>query len=139
MKTNTIIKIFGGTIVLAAVFVLSTSMALAYRGNPGVQGPDYSPERHTAMTQTFETNSYVDWAELMSDRGRVIERINAGNFDDFVRAHELAMSGDLDGAKAIRAELRLGLGNGDGNGQGKHLKDGSGKGNGRGNGMRRNR
>ncbi len=140
MKTNTLTKILGGTIALAAVFALGTSVVSAYQGNPGVQGPDYSLERHTAMTQAFETNDYNDWADLMSNKGRVTEVINADNFDDFVKAHNLAMDGDLEGAKAIRADLGLGLGNKDGDmGQGKNLKDGSGNKEGRGNGQGRNR
>lgn len=136
MKINKLTKILGGAVALAAVFALSTSIASAYRGNPEVKGPDFSPERHTEMTKAFETNNYADWAELMSDKGRITEIVNADNFDDFVRAHELALAGDLDGAKNIRTELGLGLGNG--NGEGKHLKDGNGEGNGRGNGQRRN-
>ncbi len=134
MKINTLTKIFGGAIALAAIFTLSTSIVSAYRGDPNVQGPNYSTERHAEMTKAFENHDYRSWSKLMSDKGRVAEKINADNFSDFVKAHELAMSGDLDAAKAIRTKLGLGLRNG----QGRHLKGGRGQGNCLGNGQRQN-
>jgi len=53
--------------------------ALAYRGDPNVQGPNYSPERHEAMEQAFENNDYNSWKQLMEQnahRGRVMDVIN---------------------------------------------------------------
>lgn len=131
-KTN---KIIGATLALAAITVASTSFA--YQGNPAVQGPDYSPERHADMTVAFEQNDYDAWKELtVNNKGRITEVITADNFAQFVEAHELAKSGDLDGAKEIREELGLGMKNGEGRGQGQGknqgqgMKDGSGQKNG---------
>jgi hypothetical protein len=116
----------------AAATLLATSTALAYLGDPSVQGPNFTDDRHEAMENAFENNDYITWAELMGDRGRVTEVVNQGNFSRFAEAHELAGNGDLDGARAIRAELGLGLNNGQGKGRGNGLgmRDGSGSGNG---------
>ena len=138
MKTST--KILSGTIALAFVAIAATSPALAYKGDPTIQGLNYSPERHEAMEEAFETNNYEAWAELMDGKGRVIQLINADNFAQFAEAHELAENGDLEGAKAIRTELGLGMkdgsgqgqGRGQGQGQGRGLRDGSGSGSGSG-------
>lgn len=110
--------------------ILITSLALligigsfagtadAYRGDPAVKGPNYSPERHEAMTKAFETNNYQAWAELMQNRGRVTKVINQQNFARFSEAHRLMLEGKIDEAKQIRQELGLGLKNGSGQGQG---------------------
>ena len=134
MKTST--KILSGTFALAIVAVtvatVSSSPAFAYRGDPSIQAPNYSAERHESMEKAFETNDYEAWKELMNGKGRVIQVVNADNFTRFAEAHELAEEGKLEEAKAIRAELGLGLR--DGSGQGKGQRGGSqGKGFGRGN------
>ena len=126
MKTST--KLYSGLlgITLVAVSVVTASTASAYQGDPAVQGPDHSPERHEAMEQAFETNDYEAWKELMNGKGRVTQVVTADNFHRFAEAHALAENGQLDESKAIRAELGLGL------------KDGSGKGQGQGQGRRGN-
>ncbi len=124
-----------GTLALAIVAITATS-ASAYRGDPNVKGPNYTPERQEAMTNAFDTNDYEAWVALMDGRGRVTQVVNADNFSQFAEAHKLALAGDLDGAKAIRAELGLGQRNGQGRGQGQgrgrgqgqRLQDGSGQG-----------
>ncbi len=107
------------------------STAKAYQGDYSKKGPNYSEERHTAMTKAFETNDYQTWKELMGDRkGRMVELVNEENFPKFVEARKLALEGKFEEAKALRAELGLG------DGQGK--KDGSGYGKkGMGRGMNR--
>lgn len=116
MKNST--RLIGGLSALAVVVttLATAGSALAYQGDPSVEGPDHSPERHEAMEQAFETNDYSAWAELMSGKGRVTQSVNADNFGRFAEARKLAKSGDLEGAKAIRAELGLGLKNGMGKG-----------------------
>jgi hypothetical protein len=101
---------------LAGLFALSGQVE-AYRGDPSVQGPDYSAERHQAMTQAFENHDYDAWRELMQDRGRVMQVVNQDNFARFAEAHQLAQEGKLDESKQIREELGLGLRNGSGQGQ----------------------
>ncbi len=133
MKTST--KLLSGTLALAIVAITATS-ASAYRGDPNEKGPNYSPERYEKMQNVFETGDYDAWVELMNGRGRVTQVVNAENFPRFIEAHKLALDGDLEGAKAIRAELGLGQRNGKGRGQGRgrgrgqgqRLQDGSGQG-----------
>lgn len=100
-------------------FLLSSEKALAYRGDPSVQGPNYSAERHAAMTQAFENNDYNAWKELMQGKGRVTQVINEQNFARFAEAHKLALEGRTDEAQTIREELGLGLQNGSGQGMGR--------------------
>lgn len=100
--------VLGGTILAPRV--------LAYRGNPSVQGPNYSVDRHEAMEKIFETNDYNAWKTLMDGRGRITSVINASNFSQFAKAHELADDGKIDEANKIRESL--GLNQGTGNGEG---------------------
>jgi hypothetical protein len=121
----------GGTLLTLGALVFGTQTAFAYRGDPSIQGPDCSPERHEAMTQAFDNNDYNAWKELMNGKGRVSEVVNEGNFARFSEAHKKALSGDIEGAEAIRNELGLGLRDGSGKGRGQGVMDGTGDGNGR--------
>jgi len=103
--------LFGG-------LVLTSNKALAYRGDPTVQGPYHSEERHEEMTKAFDNNDYNAWKELMGGRGRVSQVINAENFARFAEAHKLALAGNTEEATKIRQELGLGLQNGSGKGMG---------------------
>ena len=113
-------KFLIGTSMLVATagLVGSALYVSAYQGNPNVKGPNYTTERHTAMTKAFENNDYNAWKELMAGRGRATQVINEGNFSRFAEAHKLALEGKTEEAKKIRAELGLGLRNGDGQGRG---------------------
>lgn len=95
-----------------AAVLFATPKVLAYRGDPAVQGPSFSPERHEAMTQAFNNNDYNAWKELMQGKGRVTEIVNEGNFARFSEMHKLMLEGKTDEANQIRAELGLGQGNG---------------------------
>ncbi len=95
-------------IVLSGI-LFSRGQVLAYRGDPSVQGPNYSVERHEAMTKAFESNDYAAWKELMQGKGRVTQVINEQNFARFAEAHMLALEGKTAEAKEIREELGLGL------------------------------
>ena len=77
----------------AGVLLATTSGVLAYRGDPNVQGPNYNPERHEAMTKAFENNDYNTWKELMQGKGRVTQVVNEENFARFAEAHKLALEG----------------------------------------------
>lgn len=96
--------ILGGTIF--------ASTAQAYRGDPSVQGPNYSAERHEAMTQAFANKDFNSWKELMSGKGRVTEVVNEANFARFAEMHQLRLDGKTVEANQIRAELGLGQGMG---------------------------
>lgn len=102
----------------AGILFATTSGVLAYRGDPSVQGPNYTPERHEAMTQVFENNDYNAWKGLMQGKGRVTQVVNEGNFARFSEMHKLMLEGKTDEANKIKAELGLGLRNGSGQGQG---------------------
>jgi len=110
----------GVTALVLGGLVIFPRLAEAYQGDPSVQGPNCTTERHEAMTQAFENNDYNAWKEQMQGKGRVTQVVNEGNFARFAEAHKLALEGKTDEAMQIRQELGLGLGNrnGDGSGQG---------------------
>ena len=110
-------------VVMATAFTLSSAMA--YQGDPAKEGPDCSPERHTAMTEAMDNGNYAAWSELMADRGRVARVINAENFAQFAEAHRLSETGDVAGADAIRGELGLRTSNGEKVGAGYGGKQGN--------------
>jgi len=120
MKNKAIL--FGATALVLGGLVITPRLAEAYQGDPSVQGPEYSAERHEAMTQAFDSNDYQAWKEQMEGRGRVTEVITEENFARFIEAHRLALVGDIEGAAQIRAELGLGLRNGTGQGRGQGFK-----------------
>lgn len=109
MNKKTIL--FGATALVLGGLIVSPTGALAYQGDPGVSGPNCTPERHEAMEQAFENNDYNAWKELMNGKGRVTQVITEENFAQFAQAHQLAEEGNLEEANAIRQELGLGGGN----------------------------
>lgn len=72
-----------------AVLAIATP-AFAYKGNPEVQGPNYSPERHEAMEVVFEKKDYNGWLKLMEGKAwRLKEVVNSqAKFNEFAKAHE---------------------------------------------------
>ena len=110
--------LLGAAALVLGGVALAPGIVNAYQGDPNVQGPNYSPERHEAMTQAFENKDYQAWKNLMQGRGRVIQLVNEANFAKFSEAHQLALEGKTDEANQIRAELGLGQRNGSGMGQG---------------------
>jgi len=121
MKQTT--KTLVGALALTAI--VTGSAAFAYQGDPNVQGPNYTPERHEAMTQAFENEDYDSWKELMDGKGRITQVVNSENFSKFAEAHKLAKEGNLEAAKEIKSELGLGMK--DGRGQGQHKGQGQGQ------------
>jgi len=122
MKSKLIIGL--SVLTLMGGAMVAPSIINAYQGEPGMQGPNCTEERHQAMTQAFENNDYQAWKELMQGRGRASELINEDNFDRFAEAHQLALEGKTEEAKQIRQELGLGLGNRYGNRDGRGNKSG---------------
>jgi hypothetical protein len=114
---KTILALGTTALVLGGLFMIPGA-ASAYRGDPGVEGPDCTEERHQEMEQAFEDNDYNAWINLMEGKGKVTQVVNEGNFAQFAEAHKLAEEGKMDEAKQIRTELGLGLGNGSGKGSG---------------------
>lgn len=129
-------KLIAGT---AAVGALALTLAVSAGANattsaaaPQKYGPNYTPERHAAMTQAFDSKDYAAWKKLMeqNQRGgkRVLQVVNEQNFSKFSEMHRLKLDGKTAEADAIRKELGLGQGNGAGQGMGSHRGNGQGRG-----------
>jgi hypothetical protein len=116
-----------GALTIIGVITLSANSVLAYQGNPSVQGPNYTAERHTAMTQAFANSDYESWKGLINGNGRVSQVVNQDNFAKFAEAHQLSLEGKTAEAQKIRQELGLGLNNGSGVKHG--LRNGNGNSN----------
>lgn len=115
---NKTILTLSAIVLGAGALFIAVPKVLAYRGDPNVQGPNYTVERHEAMTQAFINNDYNAWKEQMQGRGRVGQVINEGNFARFSEMHKLMLEGKTEEANSIRTELGLGLQNGSGRDQG---------------------
>ena len=117
-----------GIFAVLAVSLLAVSMVFAYQGDPNVQGPNHSEERHEAMQDAFDNLDYQAWYDLMTEDGRhpkIVNVITEDNFDEFVEARN---DGTL---KEFRESLDLGLGQMK-HGNGEALGQGQGKGQGKG-------
>ena len=102
-------------LLMLGVASLGLSSAYAYQGDPNVEGPNYTSQRHEAMTEAFENKDFNAWKEARGDmkNGRMMEVVsNEENFAKFVEMRELRLAGDIEGVNAIRAELGLGQGQG---------------------------
>lgn len=97
-----------------AVLAIATP-AFAYQGNPAVQGPNYTPERHEAMEVVFGKNDYQGWLKLMEGKAwRLKEVVNSqAKFEEFARAH----NGGTEALAQFRADNGLGTQMGMGRGR----------------------
>ncbi len=114
-EMHTKLLLFSAAATLVVGVALLPQATFAYKGDPAVQGPNYTAERHETMTNAFESNDYAAWKELTTGKG-VANRITAENFPRFAEAHRLATEGKVAESQAIRAELGLGMRNSDGGG-----------------------
>ncbi|MEA2098097.1 MAG: hypothetical protein U9P70_03430 [Patescibacteria group bacterium] len=127
-------KVLVGSLAVVMMGAFAVSSVMAYQGDYSKKGPAYSPERHTAMTEAMDGNNYEAWSELMANRGRITQVINAENFAQFAEARRLGQAGDIAGADAIRQELGIRTSNGEkvgaryGEGQGGNKGEGRGHG-----------
>ncbi len=119
MNKKLIYSLGFGALTLGTLFAF-TQNSYAYRGDPTKLGSNYTAERHEAMEKAFENNDYNAWKNLMNGRGRVTKAVNANNFSQFAKAHELAEQGKIAEANKIREEMGLGLNGGNKNGMGRH-------------------
>ncbi|MEA3399209.1 MAG: hypothetical protein U9R00_01705 [Patescibacteria group bacterium] len=106
-------KILVGSLAVVIMGTFAVSSAIAYQGDYSKQGPEYSPEKHVAMTEAMDNNDYQAWSELMADRGRITQVVNAENFAQFAEARRLGQAGDITKANAIRQELGIRTSNGE--------------------------
>ena len=105
-------------LVFAGIAVVP-QMALAYKGDANVKGPNYTEERHEAMETAIASKDANAVKQLMQGRG-VANRLgeDTAKWNRFVEMQALQHAGKTEEAKQIRTELGLGLRNGTGNGQG---------------------
>lgn len=96
---------FGLSALILSGLVLAPKAVEAY-------GSNYTEERHQAMEKAFENKDYNAWKNLMQNRGRATQVVNAQNFAKFAQAHEFAEAGKITEANQIRQELGLGMGMG---------------------------
>lgn len=102
-------------LTLAFVF-LTNNKALAYRGNPAVQGPNCSNEKYQAVQKAIANKDFNSWKKLMADRGAAKVIDNQKEFEKFLQMRKLMLEKKYDEAAKIRAELGLGMGGGFGRG-----------------------
>lgn len=115
-------KLILGCLTGIAVLAIATP-ALAYQGNPDVQGPNYSPERHEAMEDVFEKKDFQSWLKLMEGKAWRLKEVvtTPAKFAEFAKAR---LAG-TDAMTSFRNENGL-TGQGNSNRQG--ARDGSGYG-----------
>ena len=104
--------VIGVSTLLLGATALFPMTAAAYQGNPAVQGPNYSADRHAAMEKAFAAKDFDSWKNLMQGRGRASQVITKANFAKFAEARALAAQGKTAEAAQIRQELGLGNGTG---------------------------
>lgn len=83
-----------GCLTGIAVLAIATPV-FAYQGNPEVQGPNYTAERHEAMEVVFEKNDYQGWLKLMEGKAwRLKEVVNSQlKFEEFAKARANGVRG----------------------------------------------
>lgn len=103
--------------LMALVLGLGISgTALAYQGDFSKNGPNYTPEFGSQITEVMTDQDYEGWRDLMDKKighGRVTEVINKDNFPEFAKAWRLAHEGKIKEANVLRKELGLRTNNGD--------------------------
>jgi len=119
--------------LMALVLGLGVSgTALAYQGDFTKDGPNYTPEFESQITEVMTNQDYEGWKDLIEHKvgnKRVTKIINKEKFPRFVEAWKLAHEGKIQEANAIRKELELRTS------EGERSQNGKGHGRGRGNGM----
>lgn len=95
---------------------LTVGSSMAYKGDPSLKGPNYSPERHEEMQKIFENKDFEAWKSMMQGR-RVLEKIDTQEkFNKFVEMRNLKLEGKIDEASKLGEELGIGFGEGKGTG-----------------------
>lgn len=113
------------TFLALGVFVaISSTQAFAYRGDPSVQGPNYSKERHEKMLKIMDTTvdantlklNYAEWKKLMANKP-VLQKVDTlEEFKAFLEMRKLKLQGKDTEAAKLREKLGLSQGKGQGRG-----------------------
>ena len=61
---------------------------------------------NTALKNAINNNDYGTWSSLINDSS-LTDKINAGNFSQFVAAYNYTMQGNIKAANTIRVQLGL--------------------------------
>jgi glucose dehydrogenase len=100
--------IMSGLMALALGLGISGS-ALAYQGDFSRNGPNYTPDFESQITEVMTNKDYEGWKDLIDTKvgsnNTITESINKDNFAKFAQAWELAHEGKIKEANAIRKEL----------------------------------
>lgn len=83
--------------IFGLVGLLAMTLVFAYQGDPNVEGPNFSEDRHEEMEKAFDSLDYEAWKEIMTENGRnprIVDVVNEDNFGEFVEAREAALNGD---------------------------------------------
>jgi len=108
-------KIFISGLMALALGLGVSGTTLAYQGDFSKNGPNYTSEFESEITEVMNDGDYEGWKDLMEERvgnTRVTDVINKDNFSKFVQAWKLAREGKIKEANVIRRELGLMTGNG---------------------------
>ena len=128
-----------GFMVALLLTVITANSSFAYFGDRDDQNKNFDSERfeqiqlertnhREIMRNAMESGDYNTWKTTLenSPRGvKMLEIINEDNFSKLKEAHQLAQSGDYEGAKAIRDELGLQKGLMRGTNQRRGMRDGT--------------
>ena len=106
---------------LGAIVLLGTGFVFAYQGNPEVNGPNYSSDRHEAMQEIMDNVDYDAWVLLMTEDDQVpgvLKKITEENFAVFAEANKALNDGDYELATELRESLGIWAGQNKGSGTG---------------------
>jgi hypothetical protein len=110
--TNKILTIFVAVFVIGIVMMIGV---YAYKGNPTLNGPNYTEAVHEQLESAIDNNDYDSWIKIRQENnlpmnGRMFKAIDKDNFNLYVEMHNANIAGDIDRAESIKAELGLGHG-----------------------------
>ncbi|MCF6276295.1 MAG: hypothetical protein L3J07_00435 [Candidatus Magasanikbacteria bacterium] len=96
-----------GGVVAGIITILGVSTASAHFG--GNNQSNIFPENREEIKQIIESKDYDAFKTHLeeNDRTQMLEKITEEKFNKFLEMRELAESGDKDGAREIREELKL--------------------------------
>jgi hypothetical protein len=107
-------KILAAFVAVFIIGIVTMIGAYAYKGNPSVNGPNYSEAVHEQLEVAIDNGDYDAWIQIRQENnlpmnGRMFQVINKDNFELFAEMHDAQLAGDIDRADEIRSELGLGM------------------------------
>lgn len=100
--------------IAASIYLVSPTVALAYRGDPSVKGPN-----HTEVKEQAIESANLSAFKAACTTGRMCDVVNTQEkLNTLKQMHEANEQGDVKKAQELRTSLGLGLRNGSGQGKG---------------------